>query len=999
MKRTYKLAIGAAAVAAVLLLRWACSSPWPEHDGKIRQTANLTLEGLRRGAPGFVYLEAVGNYTRADADASLTFRVGKIESVSLALVDAAGKATPLQVKKWLTLASRRRAELSLPEVPDGDYKLRATYATKLGKGELEADLPLYSPAKIHVITDRPLYEAGNLVRFRAVVLRARDLVPIDGRPGRWVVRDPSGEVFLEEKAPAGDFGVVAGSFPLDKDAAVGSWQVQWISADATDEVPFTVQPFTLPRFRVTAEASRPFYSAGDAPAIKGSVVYSSGAPVAGAKLELEWQHAGDWPPPLEWQEKLLPRLASAGAGGQFELTLPAIPADLQGRTTLTALITATDAAGERITTAVPLLLSQDKLQVSAVTELGDGLVQDFNNRLYLRVTTPDGRVLQGAKIKVSRAWQASDPGVEAALDEDGVAALQLDPGAPVNIVVPAPPWRPRPRAAVVSRGEAEELIGGEGASLDDQLEMDRWLAALQPCAKWFSSAHPQARLGLRVSAAGAVLLVSGLDSPLAECAAAVVRGKRLPAGGERMYAVTFAFTDPDLPSLSNEIVTVSERPAQLQEAIDRLAAGVRDCLPLDEEGPLPRALTWRLPAGSKQLQLGPWIEDPQGSAARGSLGCVTAKVAALRVPPALSAGPNEAFGLVRFTVEPTEQTRLQKPQPTMMIGYELLVSAQIEGNPSTKLRVAPGDIPPLRMRVTPVLARAGEDVTAELIRGPSFSGELPKELVLTCLKKRQVGKLDPERKTKFTLAADVAGWCEIQGGGQRALVYIRPQNDLTVTLASAEPRYAPGQEAKLNLKTWLAGKGAKAAVGLFGVDESLGQLVPLAGPGDMDRLRPQVETASPAFGVLDGQALTLGRIQGANAAAATVLRVSTIPAPADLDAVVHASASSRFDALEELTDHFYTVLGELYVQARLWEKAAPAGEKMKPETMVKLWQKALDACKKRGERIDDAYGRTLKLRRLPSDLLALTAPHAVITGTRLTEDVENWEAWVRRKRP
>ena len=41
-----------------------------------------------------------------------------------------------------------------------------------------------------------------------------------------------------------------------------------------------------------------------------------------------------------------------------------------------------------------------------------------------------------------------------------------------------------------------------------------------------------------------------------------------------------------------------------------------------------------------------------------------------------------------------------------------------EGAPSTKIRIAPGAVPPLRMRVTPVLAKAGEEVTAEVIDGP-----------------------------------------------------------------------------------------------------------------------------------------------------------------------------------------------------------------------------------------------------------------------------------------
>lgn len=74
-----------------------------------------------------------------------------------------------------------------------------------------------------------------------------------------------------------------------------------------------------------------------------------------------------------------------------------------------------------------LLLSEDGIAAAAVTELGDGLVENFNNRLYLRVTTPDGQSLPSTELLVKRAWEPSDPGVPAKTDEDGVAALQSIP--------------------------------------------------------------------------------------------------------------------------------------------------------------------------------------------------------------------------------------------------------------------------------------------------------------------------------------------------------------------------------------------------------------------------------------------------------------------------------------------------------------------------------------------------------------------------------------------
>jgi hypothetical protein len=349
-----------------------------------------------------------------------------------------------------------------------------------------------------------------------------------------------------------------------------------------------------------------------------------------------------------------------------------------------------------------------------------------------------------------------------------------------------------------------------------------------------------------------------------------------------------------------------------------------------------------------------------------------------------------------------ETAQQSRPQPTTMIGYELDVTTDIDGKQaSTKLRIEPGQVPNLRMRVEPVIAKPGDTITAKLIRGPEFRGKLPKTLEVQCLKwKKDKLELDGENSTSVTLDPSVEGWCEITGGGVRSLVYVKPKADLAVSVKPKQPTYKPGQRAELIIQTLLGGKGGKAAVGLFGVDESLGQLVPLPGADAMGRIRPKVETGNPAFGMLDGQALALGRIRGANAAAATVLRVTGIPKPPDLDAVIDARGETKFDPVEELTDHFYIVLAELHAQARKWEASAPQTEKMQPATMAKLWNDALDACKARGEAITDAYGRPLKLWRLPSDLLSLTDPRSVIVvGTRLPEDVEHWSDWVEKERP
>lgn len=986
-----------------------CESAWLRYgmearscpDGEPRQTAEVLASGVRRGEPGRVRVTATAHFVDRWGR-ERTAAVPAMRDLALALVHGRDE-TPVALDG---------ETVKLPVVPDGDYQLRARFRTLLGPAEVSAALPLYAPARVHVITDRPLYRPGDTVRFRAVVVRARDLAPIEQRPGRWVVRVGSDaeNVVLEESAPSGPWGVVAGSFPLDRAALTGTWSVEWRSGDSKGGAVFGVQPFTLPRFRVDALAERPFYRAGDAPVIKGAVVYSSGAPVAHARLDVTWRSDGAWPLPTSWLAGELPQHAEADDSGHFALALPRIPGDLQHRTVLSAAIAAVDRAGDRVEGGASVLLSQDAIAVSAVTELGDGLVESFNNRLYLRVTTPDGRALAGKTITVARAWIAGDPGVPATLDEDGVASLQVDPGKPVSLIIPPAPYRPPPPAPVVVWRDAQEQLTGKGASLADQRSFDSWLPRLAPCASELEGADQRVALTLRADRSGALAAVATDGTTgVPACVADRVRRERLPAGGDRLYRVVLQFRDPDAPRLVPALVGDSVEGLDAQ--IAALARGARACLPATP-GPLARMLTWRARGGARDVELTGWIDDPTAPGAA-MPACVTQRLAGARLQLA-SAAEHDGVGAVRFAIALPEAAASERPQPTTMLGYQLIVTAEADATPgsgegsrpaappaaradrSTIVRLKPGEVPPLRLRVSPVIAKPGEQVTVEVLRGPAYSQPLPVALTASCVPADKPIAIK-DRRASFTPAG--AGWCTIEAGGAHTLAYVQPAGELAVRVTPDQDRYKPGERATLRVQTTVGGAGHEAAVGLFGVDESLGQLAPLPGPDALAQLSPPVETPWPAFELLDGQALALGRIRGANAAAATVLRVTRAPAPEALDVPVSAAGRTAFDPGIELADRFYVALAELHAQVRAWE-ARPGTDKMTPATMAQLWRAALAACAARGERITDAYGRPLALSRLPAELLAQTDPRAVVVqATRLPEDVENWPAWVAREEP
>jgi hypothetical protein len=959
-------------------------------DGRVRPT--LAVDGnLRRGTEGALHVRAIGHFTTGPADQDLTAPIRRFRPVAI-LRTQGGAETPLDLDWRATAPGTKEAKVTLPaDLTDGEHELEVRAVTAAGDASTTVALSVFAPAKVHVLTDRPLYQPGDTVQLRSVVFRAADLVPLGARPGRFRITDPNGDLLLDERADADAWAVASRSFPIDPLAAIGDWTVSWASGDARGDARFRVEPFELPRFRIEAHAEAPFYRVGETPRVGGGVTYSSGAPVAGADLAIDWDSDGDWPIPTAWLQGDLPTTAAAGDDGRFALVLPDVPADLVGQATLRAAVTATDLAGDRVAGSFSVLLSEDAIQIQTLTELpGGGLVQGFNNRLYLRATTADGRTLDGVDLRVDKAWDPSDEPIVAKTDEDGVASIQVDPGPPVTVLVPAMPLRPSPLPPAVSLADARDMVGGADLSLADRRELDRWLAVLRPCARYIEDSGREVALGVHVAPSGGVRSVSAGATALERCAARALGAQRLSVGGDRVLALRYAFQPPDLPRF--RLVSIEGQPwtpPELSALVAERLLDARACLsPTVPSGQFPWVLTWTGKRQSRALALA-WAATEESRDT--SLACVAGRFAGLVLDqPAQSDGG----GVVHLRVQAAPTREIARPSPTTMLGYELDARA-MRGDEEigrTRIRLPPGAVPPLRLRLDPPIAAPGDELALEILRGPEFSGELPKKLALVHDQSKPIEADVKDRKARFVLPDDAAGWYAVQWNGAQAFAYVPESGELTVTLTPAEPTLRPGAMGSLTVRTEAAGKGVEAAVAIIGVDESLGQLVPLPGPDALDGLRLLPPSQGAAFPSLDVGALTMGRIRGANARAATVLRVSALPSATDRDAWVAVRAEAPFDTIGPLTDAFYTVLAALHAHVRAWEQSAEPGKMLELDAYAKLWDRALDEV----ESADDAFGRKLALARLPDDLLALCDPRqVVIDGTRLSEDVEPWIPWVR----
>ncbi len=970
-------------------------------------TAQVDVRGVGRAQAGTIAVSAEATYTDGPADIAWTTPLD-VDGASVVLVRADGTETELSPKDdgWESPDRLQVGTFALPaDLPDGDHQLRVLVDTPIGESVVTMGLPVFAPATVHMLTDRPLYEPGHTVSFRSVVLRARDLVPLGGRPGRFVVRDPRGETVFEEHAAASEWGVASSSIPLDSQAMLGTWSACWLSGVAEGCAPFEVTRFTLPRFTVSANSSMAWARRGDTPRFEGTVRLASGAPVADAEISVTWSVNGAWQPTHTWLHESLPTETRTDRAGRFSLSVPEIPQDLVDTATLVAHISATDPTGDRQATSATLLLSVDNIAAEAVSEIGEAsLVDGLNNRLWVRATTPNGTAFPHASLTLERAWDPTAPPLVAEADEDGVAVFQVDPGAPVSVVVEEPPVRLPPPPPPIQLQSVQDMGRNLSAGLGDYRTLEAAESRLLACQNFVTGSSRRVEVVMVVEQ-GRVVDAWGASEPLVDCVVRAMGGVAMPSGHARVLKAGWMLQPAAMPGLSAQVEPwLGGAPDGLDLAIQQQLAGARICLPRGQQNrKLSPQMVYSIEEGASAVSVR-WLEAEDGQADGISRPCLARSFQGLRLA---APADQAARGLVRLTgiAAPAGAGGPSLPQERVVTAYDLRLTARSKDGEvlgSTRLVLPPGQIPDFRLRAEPTLPQPGETVVVSMVRGPNFSGELPDKLVL---RHADGSFLEAEREkdaksVQFTLPADKTGWWSVTWAGSVSRVYVAPPGRLDVQISSDKDTYRPGEAATFTVRTTNESGAVSAAVSLFGVDETLSALAPLPGPDAMSSLQAQVPTPSPAFGALDGVALVKGHLRGENARMATILRVGEPPSPESLDAPVSVYGSNGVDVRGAVVDPFFPILAELLRQERAWERDAPAEDRLTPARAARLFAQARSVVQEAGGTVTDAYGRPLRLSTLPADLLELTAPHAIATdGARLPEDLENWAQWVAREEP
>jgi hypothetical protein len=275
----------------------------------------------------------------------------------------------------------------VPQVPTGKYVLQVNTRSVFGEDKLERPVQIKADAKILLVTDKPLYQPGQLMHIRALALRPFDLKPVKADLV-FEVEDAKGNKVFKQAHKTSAYGIAHVDFQLADEVNTGDYQIRAIMGPQQAQKTVTVKPYVLPKFKVNVSADKSFYLPKETVKAELQTDYFFGKPVAHAKVKVT---ASTFDVAFKafqtWEGK-----TDAAGHAKFEIKLPDyfVGQPLQKGDALVKLeVKVTDTADHSETVNRSYTVSDQSIRVSLIPE-GGRLVPGMENLVYAAAIYPDG---------------------------------------------------------------------------------------------------------------------------------------------------------------------------------------------------------------------------------------------------------------------------------------------------------------------------------------------------------------------------------------------------------------------------------------------------------------------------------------------------------------------------------------------------------------------------------------------------------------------------------
>jgi alpha-2-macroglobulin family protein/MG2 domain-containing protein/macroglobulin-like protein len=286
----------------------------------------------------------------------------------------------------------------VPAVEAGNYTLVVATRSPLGEDKLEQPIRLKADPKILLVSDKPIYQPGQIMHMRALALQSFDLKPVANQDLLFEVEDSKGNKVFKKTMRTSEFGVAAVDFQLADEVNMGDYHLRAALANHRTEKTVTVRRYVLPKFKVAATADKSFYLPREKVHVTLQSDYFFGKPVSAAKIEVT---ASTFDIQFRTFQTWTGRTDAQGAA-KFTIQLPDyfVGQPLQQGNALVKLdIKVTDTADHAESVTRTYSVSDRSIRASVIPE-GGRLTPNMDNRVFVAAMYPDGSPAADCKVMV-----------------------------------------------------------------------------------------------------------------------------------------------------------------------------------------------------------------------------------------------------------------------------------------------------------------------------------------------------------------------------------------------------------------------------------------------------------------------------------------------------------------------------------------------------------------------------------------------------------------------
>jgi hypothetical protein len=345
-------------------------------------------------------------------------------TVEVKLRDKDGKATPVYSGK-VGADGVAAVEFKVPALPSGQYKMEVATKSDLGEEKLEREVKVKSAPKVLLVTDKPLYQPGQIMHIRALALQSFDLKPVEKSELVFEVEDAKGNKVFKRDLKTSEFGIASVDFQLADEVNQGDYHIRAILGDQQADKTVTVKPYVLPKFKSEVTADKKFYLPKETIHADLQTDYFFGKPVAGGKVRVSASTFD-----VAFKEFQIWEGTTDAAGHvKFEVKLPDYfvgqPLS-QGNALVKLEVKITDTADHTETIHKTYPVSDQAVRVSLIPE-GGRLVPGMENRIFAAAIYPDGSPAQ-CDVNIWTGQSAKGkPYAALKTNESGLAEFRLQP--------------------------------------------------------------------------------------------------------------------------------------------------------------------------------------------------------------------------------------------------------------------------------------------------------------------------------------------------------------------------------------------------------------------------------------------------------------------------------------------------------------------------------------------------------------------------------------------